>query len=44
MVCFVNMRVLRAIEAPAETRAEFMLYLKDLSFVGYSHLSLPLES
>jgi hypothetical protein len=44
MVCFVNMRVLRAIEAPAEMRAEFKLYLKDLRFVGDSHLSLTLES
>jgi hypothetical protein len=45
MVCFVNtQRVLRAIEAPAEMRAEFKLYLKDLRFVGESQLSLPLES
>jgi hypothetical protein len=34
MVCFVNMqRVLRAIEAPAEMRAEFKLYLEGLRFV-----------
>ena len=32
------------IEAPAKMRAEFKLYLKDLRFVGDSHLSLPLES
>ena len=47
MVCVVNMqrgRVLKTIEAPAKMRAEFKLYLKDLRFVGDSHLSLPLES
>lgn len=36
--------LLRAIEAPADMRAEFKLYLKDLRFGCHPQLSLPLEN